>query len=87
MNNFTLKNVSAEVRFDWAARFYDIFNFFIERFASRRRKEILRRAKGNILEVGVGTGSGLRDYPPNGQIVAVDVSKEMLLAAGTRQEA
>jgi len=84
MNNVTLKNVSTEVRFDWLARFYDTFNFFIERFASRRRKEILRQAKGNILEVGVGTGSSLRDYPPSEQIVAVDISKEMLRRAGEK---
>jgi len=66
---------------DWVARFYDTFNFFVERFASRRRKEILRKAKGNILEVGVGTGSSLKDYPLSEQIVAVDVSKEMLRRA------
>jgi len=81
MNSVAMKNLSAEVRYDWEARFYDTFNFFIERFASRRRKEILRQAKGNILEVGVGTGSSLRDYPASRQIVAVDISKEMLRRA------
>jgi len=69
---------SAEVRFDRAARFYDTFNCFIERFASKQRKEILRQATGNILEVGVGTGSSFKDYPPNKQIIAVDISQEML---------
>lgn len=81
MNEVTTKNVSAEVRFDYVARFYDTFNFFIKRFASRQRKEILRQAKGNVLEVGVGTGSSLKDYPPNEQIVAVDISQEMLRRA------
>jgi len=38
----------------------------------------LRQAEGNILEVGVGTGSSLRDYPSSKQIVAVDISREML---------
>ena len=81
MNKVTTKNVSAEVRFDYVARFYDAFNSFIERSASRRRKEILRQAKGNILEVGVGTGSSLKDYPPNQQIVAIDTSQEMVRRA------
>jgi len=81
MNNVAMKNMSAQVRFDWVARFYDTFNFFIEPFASRSRKEILRQAEGNILEVGVGTGSSLRDYPLGEQIVAVDISKEMLRRA------
>ena len=81
-----MKNLSAEVRFDWVARFFDTFNFFIERFASRHRKEILHQAKGNILEVGVGTGSSLRDYPPSEQIVAVDISKGMLRRAEEKLE-
>jgi len=86
MNNVAMKNLSAEVRFDWVARFYDTFNFFIERFTSRHRKEILHQAKGNILEVGVGTGSSLRDYPPSEQIVAVDISKGMLRRAEEKLE-
>ena len=35
-------------------------------------------AKGVILEVGVGTGSSFKDYPPGKQIIAVDASKGML---------
>jgi len=69
------------VRFDRVARFYDTFNFIMERFASKHRKEILRQARGNILEVGVGTGSSFKDYPPDEQIVAVDISQEMLRRA------
>jgi len=53
-----------EVRFDRAARFYDTLNAFIERFASKSRREVLRQARGNILEVGVGTRSSFKDYPP-----------------------
>jgi len=71
----------SEVRFDRVARFYDTFNFIMERFASKHRKEILRQARGNILEVGVGTGSSFKDYPPDEQIVAVDISQEMLRRA------
>jgi len=75
------QNDPAEVRFDRMARFYDAFNFFMERFASKHRKEILRQARGNILEVGVGTGSSFKDYPPSERIVAVDISQEMLRRA------
>lgn len=75
------RNDPAEVRFDQVARFYDAFNFFIERFASKHRREILRQVKGNVLEVGVGTGSSFKHYQPGGHIVAVDISKEMLRRA------
>jgi predicted N-acyltransferase len=50
MSNVAIRNLSAEVRYDWLARSYGTFNFFIEQFTSRNRKEILRQGKGNILE-------------------------------------
>jgi len=86
MNSSSVKNVSVEVHFDRVARFYDTLNFLVEQFASRYRKEILRQAKGNILEIGVGTGSSLKDYPPNEQIIAVDISQEMLRRAKEKLE-
>jgi len=70
-----------EASYDRVARFYDSLNFLFEWFVSRHRKEILRQAKGKILEVGVGTGSSFKDYPLGKQIVAVDISKEMLRRA------
>ena len=72
---------SAKVSYDGAARFYDSFYFIVERFTSRHRRELLRRARGKILEIGVGTGSGFNDYPPRQQIVGVDTSQEMLRRA------
>jgi len=70
-----------EARYDSVARFCDSLNFFAERFISKHRKEILRQAEGDILEVGVGTGSSLKDYPPGKHITAVDISREMLRRA------
>jgi len=81
MKNVTIKKDSAEVRFNRVARFYDAFNVFMEQFASKYRKEILRQARGSILEVGVGTGNSFKDYPSNEQIVAIDISREMLRRA------
>lgn len=81
MPNVTWERDSVEARYDRITRFYDALNFFVEWFASKRRKEILRYAKGNILEVGVGTGNSFKDYPPNRRIVAVDISQEMLRRA------
>jgi len=75
------KKDPSEVLFDNAARFYDVFYFFIEPFASKHRREILRQAGDCVLEVGVGTGSSFKDYPPSRQIIAVDISREMLRRA------
>jgi len=69
------------VRYNRVARFYDALNVFVEWFVSKHRKEILRQVKGRILEVGVGTGSSFKDYPPGKRILAVDISQEMLRRA------
>jgi len=55
----------AEARFDRVAKFYEALYSFVEWFASEHRKDILRQARGDILEVGVGTGSSLKDYLVN----------------------
>jgi len=81
MLSIVLKRDPAEVCYDRVARFYDTFNFFMEWFASKHRRELLRQARGEILEVGVGTGRSFKDYTPNMNIVAVDISREMLKRA------
>jgi ubiquinone/menaquinone biosynthesis C-methylase UbiE len=69
----------AEVRYNRIARFYDFFLYFGEKLSfSRYRKDILHNVKGKILEVGVGTGKSFESYPPKMDIVAVDISNEML---------
>jgi ubiquinone/menaquinone biosynthesis C-methylase UbiE len=79
--NLKSEKDQAEARFDRVAAFYDAFNFFMELFASKHRREILQQARGDILEVGVGTGSSFRDYPLGKRIIAVDISREMLRRA------
>jgi len=81
MSGANPRNHSTKASFDRVARFYDSFYFIVERFTSRRRRELLRRARGEILEIGVGTGSSFNDYPPHQQIVGVDTSQEMLRRA------
>jgi len=81
MANDASQRDSVEMRFDRVARFYDALNLFVEWFVSRHRKKILRLARDDILEVGVGTGSSFKDYPPGKCITAVDISREMLRRA------
>ncbi len=42
------------------------------------RKDILRKVKGNVLEVGVGTGSNFAYYPINTSVTGIDFSPKML---------
>ena len=51
------------------------------------RQNLLSQAKGNVLELGVGTGLNLPHYPDNDQIksyTAVDISPKMLEQAKVR---
>lgn len=67
--------------YDRVANLYDGLTSSVEWFVSKHRKEILQLTKGLTLEVGVGTGNSFKDYPIRQQIVAVDVSREMLRQA------
>ena len=42
------------------------------------RKELLRSAKGNILELSVGAGANFQYYPKNANVTAVDFSPSMI---------
>jgi len=81
MSTGTIRDDAAKPGFGGAARFYDLFYSIVEGFSSRHRRELLHRARGRILEIGVGTGSSFQDYPPDVPIVGVDISQEMLRRA------
>ena len=50
------------------------------------RRRLLRRARGRVLEIAVGTGKNLPYYPPGVRIIAMDLSREMLKIARGRAE-
>jgi ubiquinone/menaquinone biosynthesis C-methylase UbiE len=79
-----LQGNRVEAQYDRVARFYDALNSLVEWFVSKHRREILRQAKGDILEVGVGTGSSFKDYPSGKHILAIDISEEMLKRAANK---
>lgn len=65
-----------------AARWFDLVERPQEILGiARLRRDLLLRARGEVLEVAVGTGSNLRHYPPGCSITAVDLSPEMLEVA------
>lgn len=76
-----LRKMKINIDYNQVAKFYDGMFFVVERFVSNQRKDILRQVEGVILEVGVGTGSSFKDYPPGKQIIAIDASKGMLRLA------
>jgi ubiquinone/menaquinone biosynthesis C-methylase UbiE len=65
-------------RYNRIAEFYDLFEAFMEVQMKKWREIIWEQAKGNVLEVGVGTGKNIQYYPDRAEITAIDFSKKML---------
>jgi ubiquinone/menaquinone biosynthesis C-methylase UbiE len=72
-------------KYDRFARWYDLVEGIPDVLGVRKlRRRVLQRASGKVLEVAVGTGKNLRYYPRDCQIIAVDLSREMLKGARER---
>lgn len=72
-------------RYDRVAGLYDLYNGPMEWFGmAARRRRLLSRASGRVLEAGVGTGRNLEHYPADTSLVAIDVSPRMLRRARRR---
>jgi len=65
---------------------YDKQMGFFERrvFGTEHRKWACSRARGNTLEVAIGTGLNLAHYPPEVRLTGLDISPEMLALARSR---
>lgn len=75
-------------RYDRVAWVYDVYDAPMNWFGgSRRRRRVLRRARGRTLEVGVGTGRNLDCYPEGVELTGIDISRGMLARAEKRAEA
>ena len=74
-------------RYDRIAPIYDALEWMMEWRARRWRRELWSRVgAGRIVELGVGTGKNLRYYPPDRDIVAMDLSEKMLSRARKRAD-
>lgn len=83
---FTQEEIRQE--YERAAPWYDLRVSLIEGLTgiTRLRRDLLRRASGNILEIAVGTGRNFPYYPRNCTIAAIDPSPKMLEFARRRAQ-
>lgn len=71
--------------YDRNSRIYDVYNAPMELMGGRkRRRRVLSRAHGKVLEVGVGTGRNLAIYTPDTDVTGIDISGGMLRRARHR---
>lgn len=73
-----------ERKYRVTAHLYDILDWPWERLYRRWRPSIVGDLRGDVLEVGVGTGRNLRFYPPEARVHGVDLSEPMLARARKR---
>ncbi len=79
-----MANTNTEIvkrRYDRIAFIYDFMDFVV---SNKRRMEILKMVRGEVLEVGVGTGRNLPLYPPGSSVTGIDISPVMLNKARQR---
>lgn len=69
--------------YDRLARVYDIYDAPMDWLGGvhRRRRRMLGRARGEVLEVGIGTGRNIKLYRDDVQLTGIDISEGMLAQA------
>lgn len=66
-------------KYDKKAKGYDRMMAPMERIGMLKwRKALVAKAKGLVLEAGVGTGANLTHYSPNVKVIGIDFSSKML---------
>lgn len=68
-------------RYNRNAAIYDVIDRSI---SGKQRRELLKSATGEVLEVGVGTGANLPYYPEGVKVTGIDFSPGMLNKAKER---
>ena len=65
--------------YDRLASVYDLMEAPMEWMGGRsRRKRVIGGARGDVLEIGVGTGANLEHYPGDVSLTGIDISEKML---------
>lgn len=74
--------------FEQLGPLYDWFLAPVEAWRLRAwRRQLVGDVRGRVLDVGVGTGLNLPHYPPDTEVVALDLTWEMLRYAIPRRRA
>jgi ubiquinone/menaquinone biosynthesis C-methylase UbiE len=78
--------VAEKRTYDHIARIYDLLDLPFEYWRYRPIRRIMFEGVGGaVLDAGVGTGRNMPFYPPEGEVVGIDLSPQMLAQARKRK--
>src|SRR4030067_182506 len=83
-NDPEIRTVSTELsktRYNRIAPLYNFIEAIREMMFKPWRKKLLAKAKGMILEIGVGTGKNFPHYPSGACVTGIDIADRMLVIA------
>lgn len=74
-------------KWDKASRTLDLFAFADDRRLGPHKRRLFSKMCGATLMVGAGTGNDFKFFPPNMDVIAIDISPKMLERAAPKAEA
>ena len=78
-------DLATKEKWDRASSSLDFFQSFgAERRWAPVKRELFRTMQGRVLFVGVGTGLDIPSFPPNREIIGIDISDRMLARAKSK---
>lgn len=78
----------AKLRYDRNAWFFDPMETLVVKILGQEdQRKMIAQAKGRVLEVGIGTGESLTQYPEGVELVGIDISPKMLARAKAKARA
>ncbi len=76
----------ATIRYDRNAWFFDSMDSLFGKMMGDGKEKLVAKAKGKVLEVGVGTGASLAHYPKGVELAGLDISPKMLARAKAKSD-
>lgn len=77
-------DIDTQHKWDAASRTLDIMSFAEDRRIAPYKRRLFSKMRGATLMVAAGTGNDFKFFPPNMNVVAIDISPKMLERAGRK---
>jgi ubiquinone/menaquinone biosynthesis C-methylase UbiE len=79
-----VETAATKARYNRIAPIYDRIEAMSEKRFKPWRERLWKQARGNVLEVGVGTGKNVPYYPSGARVTGIDLADQMLKRARER---